>query len=408
MLLEALKRLFSRVPTNSYTATLPLKIMQNFYMEHEHLLEVTIPSLALPILRYIYKYQSGYPFSIDLFKSGERFMENIPSQFDLLLHSLSATLSQEIKNKADKNCLEIVNLLEFTFEKYVLNKDEEFELGLQRTFLRFIIRGILKSFTSLNAAEFTGFSFVLPAVNLLHKIFENHERLADAEAYEGSLLISETGRKRDFETILDYFNGTFKMVVDTLQKNESDVRVLNLLSISAKILVKIQKCYTERRLKCLPGWFDELTRMFDSQNPHVVMIIVQTIIDILVEESKKPAFLELKTLILAETHATVNERGEIIHGANYAKLSYEKLWSLLDYNFYQNQIIDLVVKFHPKYPTTLSEVILNSLRNRSVSAQEFAIRRFATFWKLVGDYSRHNNSLAINCISTSGNHLFCG
>jgi hypothetical protein len=48
----------------------------------------TLKHLAVPIIRYINKYSTGLPFSNDIFKSGERFIENIPSNFDVILNSL--------------------------------------------------------------------------------------------------------------------------------------------------------------------------------------------------------------------------------------------------------------------------------------------------------------------------------
>jgi hypothetical protein len=80
-------------------------------MEHDQLVEATLTELALPILRFIYKYHFGYEFSQEVFKNGKRFMENIPSHFGTLVKSLSDELIQEIKEKKDDICHEIIRLI---------------------------------------------------------------------------------------------------------------------------------------------------------------------------------------------------------------------------------------------------------------------------------------------------------
>lgn len=56
LLIEALKRVFSVEPLDKVMAQQPLKIMQNFYMEHEHLVELTLSPLAISIVSYVYTY----------------------------------------------------------------------------------------------------------------------------------------------------------------------------------------------------------------------------------------------------------------------------------------------------------------------------------------------------------------
>lgn len=89
-------------------------------MEHDQLVEATLNELALPILRFIYKYHNGYNFSQEVFKNGKRFMENIPSHFGILVKSLSDELIKEIKEKKDDICHEIIKLISTYFLTYFL------------------------------------------------------------------------------------------------------------------------------------------------------------------------------------------------------------------------------------------------------------------------------------------------
>ena len=47
-------------------------------MEHEHILEKTLPDLSYHIVKYIMKYNTG-----------DRFLENIPSHYDLIVESFN-------------------------------------------------------------------------------------------------------------------------------------------------------------------------------------------------------------------------------------------------------------------------------------------------------------------------------
>ncbi len=53
------------------------------------MIERTLKDLSFSIINYIYRYHEGLEFSAEVLKSGIRFMENIPSYFDVLLNALS-------------------------------------------------------------------------------------------------------------------------------------------------------------------------------------------------------------------------------------------------------------------------------------------------------------------------------
>ena len=145
-------------------------------MEHEHLVSETLSDLSLPILRYIYKYHEGYPFSADVFKNGKRFMENIPSHFGILVNSLSDELIREIKDKKDEICYDIIRLIEFTYDE-LLKKDEGFDQIQQTIYMKSFIVGVLKSFSTLTSEDLFKFSFIAPATELTLKIMEDLQRI---------------------------------------------------------------------------------------------------------------------------------------------------------------------------------------------------------------------------------------
>jgi hypothetical protein len=48
-------KIFSKVPIDTNSSTFPLKLLQNFYMEHEHMVEMLLPDVSFTVLNYVHK-----------------------------------------------------------------------------------------------------------------------------------------------------------------------------------------------------------------------------------------------------------------------------------------------------------------------------------------------------------------
>lgn len=59
-IINAFKKILANEPTDLENSTNPLKIIQNFFMEHSHLIDRTVNFIAVDLLRYIFNYNSGY------------------------------------------------------------------------------------------------------------------------------------------------------------------------------------------------------------------------------------------------------------------------------------------------------------------------------------------------------------
>jgi hypothetical protein len=80
-LIHAFKQILQTIPTQEDNCTLPLKILQNFYIEHPHLVEVTLKQIAMYVLRYIFNFGSksegwmkASDFYEEVLKIGKRFL----------------------------------------------------------------------------------------------------------------------------------------------------------------------------------------------------------------------------------------------------------------------------------------------------------------------------------------------
>ena len=386
------------IPKGTQDPCFPLKIVQNFYMEHEHLVSETLADLALPILRYIYKYHEGYSFSSEVFKNGKRFMENIPSHFGILVNSLSEELINEIKDKKDEICFEIIRLIEFTYDE-LLKKDEGFDQIQQIIYMKSFIVGVLKSFSTLNSQDLYKFSFIVPATELTLKIMvdlqkilidQNKEKqITSKNKLNASIDAEDDKTLKDldeaFENIIIKFSSVFELVIKELNEESTHVKVLQVFNAFSKIIVKIQRFTKFKKRDELPDWFFMIGNCTKADNPHISMIAIECFIELLISDELDPVYSSLKHLIISESKPKLNIKNTMISGIEYTKETIRKLWSLLDIHYYQNKIIELIMPFQRYFPLIFAEVIADSFQIQTITEKENAIRRFATFWKLTGE-----------------------
>lgn len=381
-------------PKDLQDPSFPLKIVQNFYMEHEHLVSETLSDLSLPIIRYIYKYHEGYQFSSDVFKNGKRFMENIPSHFGILVASLSEALISEIKEKKDEVCFDITRLIEFTYDE-LLKKDEGFDRIQQIIYMKSFIVGVLKSFGTLDSSDLYSFSFIVPATEMILKIMSDLQKLLTEEGLNKGIKSSSLDPEEDktmkdldeaFDNIIVRFGAVFEAVVNELKEENTNVKVLQVFNAFSKVIVKIQRFSSLKKKEELPDWFFMIGRCTKAENPHISMMAIESLIELLISDDLDPVYSSLKHLIISDSKIRLLQKGPTVSGIEFTKDTIKKLWSLLDIHYYQNKIIELIMPFQRYFPSIFSEVIADSFQIQTITEKENAIRRFATFWKLTGEF----------------------
>ena len=411
-LITAFQAIFQRVPQNSLQASLPLKVLQNFYMEHDHLVDKTLNELSIPFLSYIQRYSApNNEFVEEVQKAGVRFMENITSYFATILNSLSEALDNEITKKNNEGCLEIINLIEFTFklETSIANKEDNIDIRDKRNYLKAIISGILRSTSSIPSTQLQGSPFIKIAltlnINLIDKLISVESILNDS--LNDNHMMSdnyEEDKKRDqeieerFENSLNSFANFFNNLVETINEKKNEIesanKLLNLYSISAEIIIKAQNFQTKKVIDQLPEWFYSIVKSIKSSSPSFSIIGINTMLELLVSDRDDPIFKIFRKLINNEAKRNPN--------LDYIRLTMEKLWSLLDIHYFQNKVTELILKFQNYYSDIFADTISSSFQVPSITEKESAIRRFASFWKLSSDLQQSIN----NTFVQSGIGLF--
>ena len=409
-LITAFQAIFQRVPLNSLQASLPLKVLQNFYMEHDHLVDKTLNKLSIPLLSYIQKYStSNSEFMEEVQKAGVRFMENIASYFSTILNSLSEALDEEISKSNNEGCLEIINLIEFTFklEASIANKEDNIDLRDKSNYLKAIISGILRSTSSIAVSQLQSTPFIKIALtlnmNLIDKLILVESALRDTKepvSHSSNQIIDyseEEYQKIDqeieerFEESLKAFANFFNHLVETINNKETQIelgnKILTLYSISAEMIIKTQKFHTKKTMDHLPEWFNSIVESIKSSFPSFAIIGINTMLEILVSDGDDVIFKSFRKLIANEARQNPN--------LDYVRLTMEKLWNLLDIHYFQNKVTELILKFQNYYPNIFADTISSSFQVPSITEKESAIRRFASFWKLSSDFQQNSNNIFI-------------
>ena len=411
-IITAFQAIFQRVPQNSLQASLPLKVLQNFYMEHDHLVDKTLNELSIPFLSYIQRYSApNNEFVEEVQKAGVRFMENITSYFATILNSLSDALDNEIAKKNNEGCLEIINLIEFTFklETSITNKEDNIDIRDKRNYLKAIISGILRSTSSIPPTQLQNSPFIKIALtlnmNLIDKLISVESLFNDplnnnhmVDYFEEEHQKRDQGIEERFEDSLRAFANFFNNLVETINekknKIESANKLLTLYSISAEIIIKAQNFQTKKVIDILPEWFYSIVKSIKSSSPSFSIIGINTMLEVLVSERDDPIFKSFRKLITNEARRNPN--------LNYIRLTMEKLWNLLDIHYFQNKVTELILKFQNYYSDIFADTISSSFQVPSITEKESAIRRFASFWKLSSDLQQSIN----NTFVQSGIGLF--
>lgn len=378
-------------------------------MEHDHLVESTLKSLAIPLLTYIQRNSSSEEsFREDVLKFGIRFMENITSYFGSILSSLSEALDEYITNKNNEKSLEIINLIEFTFrlETQIKNKEEHLNYWEQKEYLKSIISGMLRSVSSIHPKQISSSPFVFTALSLAIRLMDNLDQVLEflrkekRKSGDGDFSQATSHDKlidKRLDESMAAFGIFFKNLIDhCLSKDTGDVisnRMFTLVSLTSQIIIRTPKYLTKQEIFEVPEWVSSLVRCIEAENSTISIIGIENLLRVItVEAQRLPIYNVIKQLL--------KEEGAKHKSKDLIQMTMEKLWTLLDQHYDQNKVCELLILFHAHFSDVFSEIINASFGVPSITEKEIAIRRFASFWKLAGEYHRHSPFL------TSGIGLF--
>ena len=85
--------LFSQTHSTQEEIIKPIKILQNFYMKHQHLIPITLKQISSQLLNYIQvnvqKTNTDKELQSSIKKASSRFMSSIASHYHLMISTSS-------------------------------------------------------------------------------------------------------------------------------------------------------------------------------------------------------------------------------------------------------------------------------------------------------------------------------
>jgi hypothetical protein len=103
-------------------------------------------------------------------KAGMRFMENISGYFSTLLRSLSNEVVELLQEHKDEECLEVINLIDFTYSN-LLGSEESFDPEVARDCIKETLSGLYLSLSYLSEEEISASPQLLePALKVINKL----------------------------------------------------------------------------------------------------------------------------------------------------------------------------------------------------------------------------------------------
>ncbi|KAM3142079.1 hypothetical protein pb186bvf_005733 [Paramecium bursaria] len=374
---EALRRIFSEDHIE------PLKILQNWYMQHPETVGMTLQQIGFQLVKYIYQktLEENGDKSDKVDKASERLVESIASNSELVLQSLYIQLESNIQHKKQDLIKETLNYLNFTINQLMKqqfstsSQIEDYNQHKSRTIcLQYFVQKVISGLIQVDPREFHEMivsqqllEFTLDCVekivsrfNLIYQQKEqNHEQ--NGQSFEDLV------KPDDLEAINKYSEYYVR-----LNKFAVEKQIDNLFRLTSMILLKLQMfslkvgiiTYDE-----MPEW---LSQLFQSMNGTFFQSIcsIEIILEIIKQSSQSVNIQKLSQMIehnsfknievIAENLSLAKYQiGESFDGPNYIKAIFERLWTLIDHH--DHKVIDFILYLSTNFNHVFTYVIEQSL-----------------------------------------------
>ena len=150
-IIEAFRRILDSVPASEETCSYPIKILQNFYIEHPHLVRQTLSHISLELLRYIFNFGSPPSSSLsectvdyfeEILKVGRRFLSNLPSYYCVILSSLGDSFVEAVERGDEELAFEAVKYIDFCYINLMKHEHGEEEAEYVTIVLESLTQGL--------------------------------------------------------------------------------------------------------------------------------------------------------------------------------------------------------------------------------------------------------------------------
>ena len=320
----AIQRIFLTFDTSDpKTAAAPLKVLQNFYMDHEKAVEMTIRSISLPMIRFIYLKgirNTDGPVSEEIAKSGLRFLSCVGSHFDLIVEEVSKAISTASESELITYC-GIIRFIKDCFSNPDLSIPQlrvEVKLleGLTSFLVRVQITDIIDSYIS---NDYERIKLTLKVLEIfaeimdylysegrkwsreeLSKMIESIPSISSAlENYEKDFIdlckVLCTFKIQDNYIIFKDRTGTEQALFEEL--HPLLIRALRYAVMAVVIMQKVIYTTKSSDTVSYPAWMKALVSCIQSNEPNICRVSIEGLIYVISADRKEKIFVRLRDVI---------------------------------------------------------------------------------------------------------------
>ncbi|EAR92823.2 dopey, amine-terminal domain protein (macronuclear) [Tetrahymena thermophila SB210] len=337
---------------------IPLKVLQNFYREHDHLIELTLDEIAFEMIKFMFNVKEDQ----NLFLSTQRLLQSISNHMDLVFKQLSLKLSEAMDQRNETNALQSIELIEFTISMQHNDISEENQIDYSQISESFqpIIQQILQTFVKIGPKTITKTTYRGPA---LHLVLELLKQLTNNNV---SVTLSEQ-HKENIVKFSDYYCEYVSYILQT----DDDFGILDYSSKILLSLNKIMAIHSEKQEKTLiPNWLASLISCLNSKSTRILYFSVINLYDLLENPNEFRGYISKNEETLLK----------ILHCLYYI-LDEESISS--------SEIINKILHFKNYYSQIFYQFIQQDLKISP--SLEQSIRRYSKYFRLTNDYFLENS-----------------
>lgn len=321
---SAFKTIFETFkPEDPKSASSPLKMLQNFYMDHDRSIDLTIRGISLPIIKFIYFRgikNTDETIREEILKSGLRFLASVGSHFHYIVEEISKAIPDLNESELINYC-GIIRFVKDCFgnpDLQISNLQVEVQLlkGLTSFLLKVKISDLVDTYINNDTDRIKLTQEVLELfTEILDYLYEQEHKWSQKE------LKTMIGSMPEIVSALENFEKEFMELCKTLStfkveddfitfkdingdeqtlREELPQLVIKAVSFTVQSVVKMQKVIYSARtasLNTYPAWIKSLVNCIKSNEPNICKISIEGLIYVISSERKEEIFTKLREMI---------------------------------------------------------------------------------------------------------------
>ncbi|CAD8058712.1 unnamed protein product [Paramecium sonneborni] len=404
----------------------PLKVLQNWYMQHPETVQLTLFQIGYSLAKYIYQKTVSYQNLnqaeklFELQKGGERLIESISSQSELIIKSIFEQLKKFMKDQKQDQIRESILIIDFCLNNLMksqfsdLSKVDDLQLFQQRTeCLQEFIIIIIKEMMNLTCEQVYEssisqllFEQTVDCINKIRKrldILENDKEMQfvlgsnynkQNESFKNSILAQLN--QIDIDIISQYCS-YYIQINEYSIINEQEA----LFPIVSQILLRSQLYLMKQgdfQYNEIPSWIHQLFKSLDKGTNKISLCSIQILIELLKSSQFHQNIYLLTEMITKNSYSNIEPFPQILslcmdkiqtnyqienNQHNYIKQIFEKLWILLDQNYHDQMIVEFILYITENFQHVFVYVIEQSLKQGDQ-------RRFQIYCRITNSYYKRH------------------